>query len=61
MTRILFSDGVEFDTEGPYRVEERQDGLYVVGGGGLYPVDTRDEAEELITMLKPVEPPNAGR
>lgn len=46
--QIQFSDGVKFDTSGPVHMEEREDGLYVVGGGMLIPVDTEDEAKMII-------------
>jgi hypothetical protein len=53
MPRIQFTDGVVFDTDGPYRVEERHDGFYVVGCGMLLPVDSREEAEKTIEDLSP--------
>lgn len=33
MTKLRFSDGMEFDTSGPLRKERRSDGLYIVGEG----------------------------
>jgi hypothetical protein len=45
---LKFSDGMEFDTSGPLRIESRSDGLYVVGMGSLIPVSSREEAEEII-------------
>jgi hypothetical protein len=45
---MQFSDGMKFDTAGPIHMEEREDGLYVVGGGMLIPVDTEDEAKMII-------------
>jgi hypothetical protein len=45
---LKFSDGTEFDTSGPLRIESRSDGLYVVGNGFLLPVNSREEAEEFI-------------
>lgn len=45
---MRFSDGMQFNTAGPIHMEEREDGLYVVGGGMLIPVDTEDEAEMII-------------
>lgn len=48
---IKFSDGMEFDTSGEYRIEQRADGLYVVGRGALIPVDDRAEGEWLIKSL----------
>jgi hypothetical protein len=51
---LKLSDGMEFefDTSGPLRVEERTDGLYVVGGRILVAVGSREEADELIGALK---------
>ena len=51
MTKLRFSDGETFDTSGPLRIEERKDGLYVVGQGMLCACGTRAEAEELIRDL----------
>ena len=45
---LQFSDGMTFNTSGPIHMEEREDGLYVVGGGMLIPVDTEDEAKMII-------------
>jgi hypothetical protein len=45
---LKFSDGMEFDTSGPLRIESRGDGLYVVGDGCLIPVSSHKEAEEII-------------
>jgi hypothetical protein len=53
MPRIRFTDGIEFNTDGPVRIEERADGLYVVGDGMLCPVDSREQAERVIAALKP--------
>lgn len=52
MTTLRFSDGVEMDTDGPLRIEEHDDGLYVVGEGLLCAVATREEGEELIRKLR---------
>ena len=52
---LKFSDGVEFNTDGNYRLE-RFDGLYVVGGGLLCPVDSEEEGDELIEGLKNAKP-----
>jgi hypothetical protein len=49
---LKFSDGMEFDTSGPLRIESRSDGLYVVGDGCLIPVSSREEAEEIIRRNK---------
>ena len=40
MSKLIFSDGVKFDTDGLLRVEHRKDGYYVVGEGMLVPVDS---------------------
>lgn len=45
---LRFSDGMTFNTQGPMRVEHRSDGLYVVGGGMLIPVNSREEGEKVI-------------
>jgi len=52
VTLLRFSDGVEFDTAGPYRIETRGDGLYVVGHGFLCPVDSEEEGQTLIATLE---------
>jgi hypothetical protein len=49
---LKFSDGMEFDTSGPLRIESRSDGLYVVGNGQLIPVSSREEAKEIIRRDK---------
>lgn len=51
MSKLKFSDGVEFDTSGKYRIEGRYDGLYVVGGGMLIPVKDREEGNKVIANL----------
>ena len=48
---LKFSDGEDFDTGGEFRIEARRDGLYVLGGGMMIPVDSRQEGEELIRDL----------
>lgn len=45
---LKFSDGVEFNTDGPLRPEKRRDGWYVVGRGMLIPVDSKEEALKYI-------------
>lgn len=49
---LEFIDGVSFDLNGDYRIETRDDGLYVVGQGMLCAVETREEGEQLITDLQ---------
>jgi hypothetical protein len=45
---LRFSDGVEIDTAGPLRVLTLPDGHYVVGNGMLIPVNSLEEAQEII-------------
>ena len=48
MSILRFSDGVNIDTSGPYRVIRLRDGYYVVGQGMCCPVANREEGMELI-------------
>jgi hypothetical protein len=48
---LRFSDGEDFDTGGELRIEARRDGLYVLGGGLMIPVDSRKEGEDVIHYL----------
>ena len=43
MSILKFSDGEEFDTSGPPRLEQRKDGWYVLGKGQLIPVKDIEE------------------
>jgi hypothetical protein len=43
---------MEFETDGPYRVERRSDGLYILGRGLLCPVETIEEADEMLRKLR---------
>jgi len=52
MSILKFSDGMQFDTSGPLRVDERSDGFYVVGQGFLLPVKSRQAAETEIEHLR---------
>lgn len=52
MPKMRFSDGMEFDTTGPARVESRSDGLYVVGRGLLVPVSTQEEGDALVERIE---------
>jgi len=52
MAWLKFNDGISFNLDGPVRVECRVDGFYVVGGGMLCPVETVEEAQELIGELE---------
>lgn len=49
---LRFSDGVEFNTDGPLRADKRKDGWYVVGNGMLIPVDSYEEAIDMIAQMK---------
>ena len=52
-SKLKFSDGEEFDTEGELHAEKRQDGWYAVGNGMLIPARDEFEAKEIvIQMLK---------
>ena len=52
MSRIRFTDGVELDTSGKYRIIRLDDGLYVTGHGMLIAVGSDGEGQELIAKLK---------
>jgi hypothetical protein len=54
-TTIRLSDGTSFDVSGPHRIVRKNDGLYVVGHGGLTPVDTYEEALALIRDLNDID------
>jgi hypothetical protein len=49
MSLLKFSDGVTIDTSGPLRTLELSDGFYVVGQGMLIPVDSQEQALEIIS------------
>jgi hypothetical protein len=49
---ITFSDGMTFKTDGELHVEWRSDGYYVVGGGMLFAVETREEGKKAIEQIK---------
>ena len=53
---LRFSDGEEFDTGGELRIEARQDGLYVLGGGVMIPVDSREEGQAIIREMTAKKP-----
>ena len=52
MSKMEFTDGVTFELDGPYRVERRHDGYYVVGQGMLCPVDSHADGYEFIRRLE---------
>jgi hypothetical protein len=49
MSTLRFSDSMEFDLTGPTRIEERWDGLYVIGEGMLIAVESEEEASKFLT------------
>ena len=49
---LQFSDGMQIETSGKYRVVSKRDGLYVVGHGLCCAVDTQAEGAALIAQLK---------
>jgi hypothetical protein len=52
MSKLKFTDGEEFDTAGPLRLDERYDGWYVIGEGLLLPVKDKKEGLEVIKQMK---------
>ena len=54
MSRLTFSDGVSFNTDGKPRIERRHDGLYVVGCGYLISVNDREEAYKELASLQEI-------
>ena len=51
---IKFKDGLEFKTEGDYRITRKSDGYYVVGNGTLVPAADVKEGKDLIADLKKI-------
>jgi hypothetical protein len=52
MSKLKFSDGMEFDLSGELRVELRSDGYYVVGQNILMAVNTFEEGQKYILRNK---------
>lgn len=52
MSKLKFSDGMEFDLSGPLRVELRVDGYYVLGENKMMAVNSLKEGIELIKNWK---------
>jgi hypothetical protein len=52
MGTLRFNDGMTFNTDGPYRIVRRSDGLYVTGHGCLIPADSHEEAQVILKDLK---------
>jgi hypothetical protein len=61
MAKLHFSDGVEIETGGRYRIVRLKDGLYVTGHGFLCACSTVDEAMNLLAEMKVNEPPDEAR
>jgi hypothetical protein len=51
MTKLRFSDGVEIETGGEFRIITLEDGIYVTGHGFLYPCKDYEEAQKVIETL----------
>ncbi len=52
MNSVKFTDGMEIQTDGEYRVTRESYGLYIVEHGMCIPVYDSKEAEELLENLK---------
>ena len=53
---MKFTDGMEIDTSGEYRVIRKSDGLYVVGHGFLCAIDNQEEGDAMIARLSKRKP-----
>ena len=51
MAKLKFSDGVEIETGGEFRIITLEDGIYVTGHGFLYPCKDYEEAQKVIETL----------
>ncbi len=51
MTKLKFTDGMEFNTSGALRIDQRSDGFYIVGQGVLIPAKDREDAKKIIKHL----------
>jgi hypothetical protein len=52
---LKFDDGWSPNLEGDYRLIKGPDGLYVVGHGLLFPVDSYEESQDVIRELREKE------
>jgi hypothetical protein len=52
MSKLKFSDGMEFDVSGPLRTVRKSDGWYVVGKGMLIPIKDEEEGKKYIKTNK---------
>lgn len=51
VAKLKFSDGVEIETGGEFRIITLADGIYVTGHGFLYPCKDNEEAQRVIETL----------
>jgi hypothetical protein len=51
VAKLKFSDGVEIETGGEFRVITLVDGIYVTGHGFLYPCKDYEEAQKVMETL----------
>ena len=52
MATLRFTDGEQFDTSGEYRTEQRKSGWYVLGGGLMVAVASKQEGEDYLAGVK---------
>lgn len=56
MTKLTFTDGQSFELDTKPHIEERSDGLYVIGNGFLIPCNSDEEAKRILKrMLEPTK------
>ena len=55
MSKLKFTDGVEFDTAGDYHMSHRKDGWYVVGRGMLCPVKDYEDGQKVIAEMRSID------
>lgn len=51
MTKLTFTDGQSFELDSKPHIEERADGLYVIGKGFLIPCNSEKEAKDILKIL----------
>lgn len=54
-SNVKFSDGMEFDMSGQYRLTHRSDGWYVVGRGLLMPVNDPEEGRKVMAEMSELD------
>ena len=55
MSILKFSDGMNIEMSGEYRIIEKSDGHYVVGHNMCIPVNSHEDGSDLIADLEGVE------